>query len=44
MYDFVSVLNGIDPTTSLIKEKIKWQIKKDKIVNAVQRDKKSISK
>lgn len=41
---FVLVLNGIDPTTSLIREKIKWQLKKEKILKAVQKDTKSISK
>uniref|UniRef100_A0A1B6M8G2 Uncharacterized protein n=1 Tax=Graphocephala atropunctata TaxID=36148 RepID=A0A1B6M8G2_9HEMI len=37
-----SVLNGLDSTTSLIREKTKWQMKKEKILTAVRKDRKSI--
>uniref|UniRef100_A0A1B6JPS3 Uncharacterized protein n=1 Tax=Homalodisca liturata TaxID=320908 RepID=A0A1B6JPS3_9HEMI len=38
-----SALNGLDPTISLIREKMKWQMKKDKIISTVRKDKKHIS-
>ncbi|XP_054263834.1 uncharacterized protein LOC128987137 isoform X2 [Macrosteles quadrilineatus] len=36
-------LNGIDQTTALIRNKLRWQMKKEKILNAVKKDKKNLS-